>query len=81
MVSRAVIGRLGGLTRAAMYDGKEMTAAARDAAFARFEQMVDPEGQLSPEERRRRALAAQKAHMTRIAMKSVEARQRKKARR
>ena len=39
-------GRLGGLARSAMYDGREMTAKARQAARDRFLEQVDPAGEL-----------------------------------
>ena len=39
-------GRLGGLARSAMYDGREMTAKARQAARDRFLEQVDPTGEL-----------------------------------
>ena len=39
-------GRLGGLARSAMYDGREMTAKARQAARDRFLEQVDPTGDL-----------------------------------
>jgi len=57
-------GRLGGLARSAMYDGREMTAKARQAARDRFLEQVDPAGELrrkDPAEAARRAEAARKA--------------------
>jgi hypothetical protein len=39
-------GRLGGLARHAIYDGREMTAKARQAARDRFLEQVDPTGDL-----------------------------------
>jgi hypothetical protein len=39
-------GRLGGLARSAIYDGREMTAKARQAARDRFLEQVDPTGDL-----------------------------------
>jgi hypothetical protein len=75
--SHKAIGRIGGLTRASMYDGTEMTAPARNAAFARFEHQVDPNRELSADERQRRAIAAQRAHMARIALKSADKRRKK----
>jgi hypothetical protein len=66
-------------TRAAMYDGREVTQRARDKAFARFEREVDPTNSLDPQERDRRARALRRAHMQRIAKKSHEARRRNKA--
>ncbi len=55
------------------------TAPARQAALDRFEKQVDPEGVLTPEERQRRAQAAKKAHFSRLALKSVQARRRNAA--
>lgn len=67
-------GRLGIATRLASEDKTEMTRAARAAARARFEVEVDPNHVLSEGERLRRADAAHRAHMTRLAMLSVKAR-------
>jgi hypothetical protein len=55
------------------------TEPARKAARDRFERQVDPDGQLPHAERARRAEQAMKAHMTRIALKSAQARRRKRA--
>jgi hypothetical protein len=49
-------------------------AQVRAGAFARFEHQVDPDGTLEPEERHRRALSAQRAHMRALALKSSKAR-------
>ena len=46
-------GRLGGLARNAMYDGREMTAKARQAARDRFLEQVDPLGELRRRDPRR----------------------------
>lgn len=59
--------------------GKTNTAAAHDGFQARFEREVDPDGTLSPEERQRRAQAAMRAHMSRLALASSQARARRKA--
>jgi hypothetical protein len=67
-------GRLGIATRLATEDKTEMTRAARIAASARFEAEVDPKSELSTAERSRRADAAQRAHMARLALASVKAR-------
>lgn len=53
------------------------TAPARKAALDRFERMVDPDGELTPEERARRAEHARKAHFKRLALKSAKARRRR----
>lgn len=50
-------------------DPRETSKAGREAAFARFERQVDPDGTLDPEERRRRARHAQRAHMASIRLR------------
>jgi hypothetical protein len=50
------------------------TAAARKAAWDRFDRQVDPDGVLPPEERARRAAHARKAYFTGLALRSVHAR-------
>lgn len=44
-----------------------------------FEKQVDPDGTLKPAERTRRAEAARKAHMQRLALASAKARSARKA--
>lgn len=58
----------------AQRDSREITKAAREAFLARFYDEVDPKGELSPDERERRARAALKAHMGRLALLSVRKR-------
>ena len=60
-------------------DRAARTAPARDAAFARYERQVDPDGVLPPDVRRQRAEHARKADMQRLAMKSAQARRKRKA--
>jgi hypothetical protein len=55
-------------------DPKAHTAPARKAFMTKFERDVDPNGVLPVEERRRRALLARKAHMSRLALKSAQSR-------
>jgi hypothetical protein len=43
----------------------------------RFEREVDPGGALDPKERARRAEQAKRVHMTRLALKSAQARRRR----
>ena len=43
----------------------------RQGLQAKFEREVDPQGKLSPQERAKRAEYARKAHMQRMALKSV----------
>lgn len=68
-------GRIGGYTKwANCEDPTAATAPGRKAFLDRFEQEVDPERKLTSAERARRATAARKAHFTRLALKSVQAR-------
>jgi hypothetical protein len=53
------------------------TAPARAAMQAKFEKMVDPNGELLPAERARRAENARKAYYARLALKSAKARRRR----
>jgi hypothetical protein len=74
--SRILSARIAGLTRHAMHGSEELSRRGREAMLSRFEAQVDPEGKLRPEERRSRALALRKAHMTRLAIASAAARKR-----
>lgn len=75
MASRmAALGRIGGLTTASRHDMTALTQPARAGAFRRFLEEVDPNNELPEEERQRRAIAAQRAHMSRIALKSADKR-------
>jgi len=55
-------------------DRRARTRPARQAFLSRFEREVDPDGKLPPAERRRRAQHALRAHMLRLAKRSVSAR-------
>jgi hypothetical protein len=44
----------------------------------RFEKLVDPDGVLPPEERAQRAQAAERAHMAKMALRSSQARAKKR---
>lgn len=59
-------------------DRTARTAPARAAMLAKFELEVDPDGQLPPDERARRAESARKAHFSRLALKSARSRRRAK---
>jgi hypothetical protein len=76
---RSLRGRLGAYAQHSRHDTRETTAAARSAFLARFEDEVDPDRMLSPGERQRRALAARKAYFTRLAMKSAQARRKRRS--
>ncbi|MFJ9365426.1 hypothetical protein ACIRRA_13540 [Nocardia sp. NPDC101769] len=58
-------------------DRAARTAKARKAMESKFEKQVDPDGVLPPDERARRAEHARKAHYTRLALKSAQARRRR----
>ena len=70
----AARGRIGAHVTHSRHDGRELTAPAREAFLSKFEREVDPDGLLPPEERRRRAEHARKAHMARISRLSAIAR-------
>ena len=71
--------RLGGLARAARYDGREMTAKATATRRAKFLREVDPDGTLPEAERERRAAAAERFYMARLAYRSHAAQRRNRA--
>jgi hypothetical protein len=73
---RKLRARLAAFTRSSLYDGKDVTAKARQTFLDQFEQQVDPDNQLPKAERARRAEAARKAHFTRLALKSSKTRSR-----
>lgn len=55
-------------------DRAARTAPARTAFDRRFEDQVDPDRILTPEDRARRAAAARKAYFADLALKSAQAR-------
>lgn len=71
---RAAWGRIGGLTTESRYGGHAMTSAARRGFLGRFLAEVDPECRLDQVERNRRAEAARRAHMLRLAAASARTR-------
>ena len=72
-------GRIGAYALHARYDSREVTAPARAKFLSRFEDEVDPDRLLSPEERQRRAEHARRAHFARLAYASAKARAKTKA--
>jgi hypothetical protein len=72
-------GRIGAAVTASRYDGRALTERARATFLRSFEITVDPDGTLPTEERARRARAAHRAHMLRLARASVIARRRRAA--
>jgi hypothetical protein len=80
--AKSLGGRIGANSRwAAVEDRVAATKPARDGLFAKFEREVDPEQKLSVPERAKRAEYALKAHMSRLALRSVQVRARRKAQR
>jgi hypothetical protein len=71
---RSLRARLAAHSMHARHDARQTTAAARAAFLARFEAEVDPDGILSPEERRRRADHARSAYFARLALAAAKAR-------
>lgn len=59
-------------------DPAARTAPARQAFLKRFEREVDPDGSLDPTERARRAESARRAHFARLALRSSQARRRRR---
>lgn len=60
-------------------DRSARTAPARKAMLDKFERQVDPDGKLTPAERAKRAENARKAYFSRLALKSAQARRRRRA--
>lgn len=67
----ALRGRIGAHLLHATHDSRALTAPARAAFLASFERKVDPDGSLSPDERRRRAAHARAAYFAQLARRSV----------
>lgn len=60
-------------------DRPARTLAARRAFIDKFEKLADPDGVLLPAERAKRAESLRKAHYSRLALKSAQARRRRSA--
>lgn len=60
-------------------DPAQRTAPGRQTFLDRFEREVDPAGELSPDERARRAAHARRAYFMTLAAKSAAARRRRHA--
>lgn len=71
---RRLRARLAAQTLHSKYDSRELTANARRAFLAKFEDEVDPNRELPEPERLRRAESARRAYFTRLALKSAQAR-------
>ena len=66
--------RIGGYALAASRDPQEYTRAARRGFMRRFLDEVDPDRVLPEAERERRARAALRGYMTKLALRSAQAR-------
>ena len=75
---RQIVGRVGAHIMHSRNDPREITSAARKAFLDGFEREVDPDGVLDPVERARRAGHLRKAHFARLALKSAQARRRRR---
>jgi hypothetical protein len=72
--TRAAAGLIGALVQQSRHDPREYTAAGRAKFLERFVEQVDPNRELPELERARRAEAARKAYMRRLALRSAEIR-------
>lgn len=75
---RALRAKIGAHALHAKHDPRQTTAKARQTFLARFEAEVDPNCDLDPIERLRRAEQARKAHFARMALHSAKVRREKK---
>jgi hypothetical protein len=76
---RTLRARIGAYALHSRYDSRETTAAGRATFLSRFEQEVDPNGELPAAERQRRAEFAKKRYFAQLALKSAKARAARKA--
>jgi hypothetical protein len=78
----SLAGQIGAYTRIAQpsYDGREATRPAITALWAKYDDEVDPERVLAPDERERRAKAAWQRDMARakLAKLTTQAKRRKR---
>ncbi len=75
---RTQIGRVGAYESwARTEDRPARTAPGRKAMLDKFEREVDPNNELAPQERAKRAAFARKAYFARLALKSAQARKRR----
>jgi hypothetical protein len=70
-------GRIGAYVTHSRHDTRELTQNARTAFLSSFERQVDPDGVLPVAERLRRAEAAKRAHFSKLARLSAQARRRR----
>lgn len=75
---RVLRSRLGAYRLHATHDPRLTTRKAREAFAGRFERQVDPDGVLAPAERAQWAEAARRAYFIGLALRSSQARRRKR---
>ena len=76
---RSQIAKIAANTRWALTEDRSAaTQPAREALARKFEDQVDPERRLPPDERARRAESARRAHFQRMALKSAQSRRSRK---
>lgn len=77
---RVQLGRVGAYESwARTEDRSARTAPGRKAMLEKFEREVDPNNELTPRERSKRAEFARKAYFARLALRSAQARRAKRA--
>lgn len=76
--TRRQAAKIAGLTFAATHDTAEFSARGRQGNWERYLREVDPDGVLPEAERTRRAKAARRAEMSRMALRSAQVRRRSK---
>jgi hypothetical protein len=73
---RKLTGRVGAYTMLARHDPAEATAKAREVLEMRWRRLVDPHGELAPDELNRRVDEAKSAHFRTLAQQSAQKRRR-----
>jgi hypothetical protein len=76
---RSLRARVGAFAQQARHDTRETTKNARAAFNARFEDQVDPDRILPEPERLRRAEAARRSYMAKLALRSAQVRRKRAA--
>jgi hypothetical protein len=75
---RAFRARIAAHMMHSLHDAREITRSARRAFLDRFEREVDPDDALSPKERALRADHARRSYFSALALRSAQARRRRK---
>ena len=75
---RSLRAQIAANTRWANTDRRQASEDARRKRLTHFENVVDPDGTMDPDERAKRAANAMRAEMQRLALKSAKVRRRKR---